>query len=267
MGIYLFCIMSQGILYKYLNFNGAKASLENLTIKYSFADEVNDPMEFKISGIDETTPQFLKSYFDALGKLVNGKFIISDIDLKRICDRANEKDKQSLMNEIYNYLRQNFTFCSFSKSNSIMPMWYHYAEKYEGIVIGYPKKLFPWTFEIVYQDNPPRTDTSCIYPRNFAEQIKIVTTKASSWAYEQEVRSIRIREGSLDFPKADENNLNKIDNPCMIKEVCFGMKCSIEKRQMIYDICNKNNIKCSFYEAVWDNETYINIQPIYNVKH
>lgn len=49
----------------------------------------------------------------------------------------------------------------------------------------------------------------------------------------------------------------------MIKEVCFGMRCSDEKRSEIYEICKKNNINCAFSEAVWDNETYIKILPIY----
>lgn len=134
--------MSQGILYKYLDFNGAKASLENLTIKYSIVDNVNDPMEYKVSRVENITPEFLKAYFEAISKILQGKFNITDETLVEICNKLNGKSKKQQIEDIYNFLKKSFTFCSLTKNNAIMPMWYHYAEKYEGIVIGYPEKFF-----------------------------------------------------------------------------------------------------------------------------
>ncbi len=223
--------MGDEILYKYLNFEGAVKSLLNLTLKYSSATNVNDPTEFYFQGLDEEN---------------------------RL--------------KVNNFLAK-ITFLSLSSSNNIMSMWYHYADKYKGIVIGYEANKIPFRKNVDYIKTPIKLTQDILSDKKSEyEYLKnIITTKSEAWRYEEEVRSVcSFKPNKAVREKFKELEINVLDadngivqiKPQIIKEICFGMKCTEDDRRTIRNICTLNNITCTYWETKLDYSSYLSIQSI-----
>ena len=166
------------------------------------------------------------------------------------------------------FRRNQYATC-FSETYTNMPMWYHYSDKYTGMVIAYdftdlriPQNLFP----IVYDDYIKiNVDTLKLYIND--NYIKCppfpMLVKSKQWEYEQEWRLLggrEIRNGiegpvSLLWEYEQEWRLlggreirNGIEGPVSllnesksaIKAVYFGINTNISDIQLVLSLIDKN---------------------------
>lgn len=249
--------MKNKIYYKYLDLEGAIKSLLNLTLKYSSPQYVNDPTECFISGfykISESEKPKAISYFSKKRGYRDGGY--------RFEDDINDNYAEYLA-EIRKQLTTSFRFLSLSHSNNILSMWYHYADKYKGIVIGYDEDAFASLYDVKYLQKPPLIKHNCILNEVERDEqfIQMLTTKSEAWSYEQEARDILYMNWS-------DKRMLLYDNGFLptllryIKEICFGMNCTQDDRRTIQNICLFHKIQCPFFETKLDFSNYLSIQPI-----
>jgi hypothetical protein len=173
-------------LYKYLAYDdGAKALIENGTLKYSHFSEFNDPFDCVVSYDIDDSLEYYKSRKDLLDPI-------------GIC-------------------------CLSSISDSIL-MWSHYSDHHKGIVVEFDTyqdkctELFDVEktllgYPIVYQNPMPKISARDGQDGFSAVQSSILT-KSLSWQYEKEVRVISTHFGP---------GIHKFDHS-LISRVITGVK-------------------------------------------
>lgn len=193
-------------LYKYLAYdNGAKALINDGTLKYSHFSEFNDPFDCVVSYDIEDSLEYYKSRKDLI-KALGDKLNYSPSE--RI-----QKKRQLLKNVEKSFVNGDFQrdllnpigICCLSKVSDSILMWSHYANHHKGIVVEFntfqdkytelrdvEKKLLG--FPIVYQNEMPK-----ISARNgqdgFSAVQSSILTKSLSWEYENEVRVLSTQSG------------------------------------------------------------------------
>ncbi|ADK30555.1 DUF2971 domain-containing protein [Brachyspira pilosicoli] len=168
-----------------------------------------------------------------------------------------------IYNNMYKYLMDRVKIACLGVNNNNTLMWSHYADKHEGICIGYDikdpnlYKDYTTMFKIIYDmeivnlNNFVNTDYCT--PKNlsnireedlenYTETLKLFLYKSKEWAYENEYRILKYDElGSS----------NGISKPLKIKSICFGANINKYYKKIIIDIVKDTDIK--LYEAKFDN--------------
>ncbi len=141
----------------------------------------------------------------------------------------------------------------FSKTNTNLALWSHYAKIHTGICIKFnlPKSTNSFTIRpIKYVLKKPRLDETCIE--------NILKYKYSDWKYEREHRII-INEKSL--PKSNLLNLG----PGKITEIYLGKKIKLNDAILIFNKCKEYDVKC-FYAKNINSKFKIEFKEILSIK-
>lgn len=216
-------------LYKYLGYDyGAKALIENGTLKYSHFSEFNDPFDSVVSYDIDDSLEYYKSRKDLI-KAVGDKLKYSPSE--RISKRPQllkNMEKSIRSGEFHNRLLDPIGICCLSSIPDSILMWSHYSDHHKGIVVEFDtfqdkytelfdveKKLLGYS--IVYQNSMPK-----ISARNgqdgFSAVQNSILTKSLSWEYEKEVRVLSTHSGP---------GIHKFDHS-LISRVITGVKMTDE---------------------------------------
>lgn len=208
-------ILEQKIYYKYASFGVVQQHIiPKQTLRFSHPDYFNDPFD--------CNEQLLDVHMDMDRARTFGKK-----DLEKFSPAAQEhilklftqpgSHHQALKKE-----KENFKICCFSTKNDDILMWSHYADKHQGMCLGFN---FPF-----------RGEEFSMYPVRYINEIKKLdgmadtaavfhywlTRKPQCWAYEFEMRAIS-RSGVQDIPY-QKNQL---------KEIFFGCKMTTAEIDLI----------------------------------
>ena len=167
-----------------------------------------------------------------------------------------------IYSNMYKYLMDRVKIACLSSSNNNTLMWSHYADKHEGICIGYDindpnlYKNFTTMFKVIYDMeiiNLNNFFSSNFYtPKRLGnireeyfetciETLKLFLYKSKEWNYEDEYRILQYDE------LASSNGMSK---KLKIKSVCFGANINKYYKKIIIDIVKNTDIK--LYEAKFD---------------
>lgn len=163
-----------GVLYKYLDFNGGLLMLKHHNLQFTNATKFNDPFDchpalFDYSNVPEDQKRWPGTEF---------------VSMKESLDMEN--------------LRNSTWICCLSKVYDSLLMWAYY-NNHKGICIGldldavlkschnrFYGLMFPSAKEVKYKDILQKPD----YFHDHPSWIDLLTTKAKAWEHEQEVRLI-----------------------------------------------------------------------------
>lgn len=218
------------LLYKYRSFEMAALTLKSRTIRASHPSAFNDLLDggihLEIPEMDEEMRSVLAEEYASLvfaekvPDLKEGSPGRKIVELWRM--RRSSVTSEALCQEISKFVgelssspptfrqkagesvrvhdRGPLVFC-LSKNAESMPMWYHYAEKYAGVVIvfnggAHPQSMFTQCRPIRYVPSVPlvyeRPAWAKLCTGQKLDEIELVYrqffTKSDQWSYEEEVR-------------------------------------------------------------------------------
>ncbi len=251
-----------GILYKYLDIEGAKCMIGNQNLQFTNASQLNDP-------------------FDCHPKLLD----YSNVPKHKLQGWIPEewwimKEETDALN-----LRNDTWLCSLSKIKDSILMWAHYCYNHKGVCIGLD-------LDKVMESVPPMFGTIYIKPLVLDVQYKSIIerpngycnamglfnyqwqTKAKEWEYEQEVRLVMPRPSAMyaaltpaqaKHPK-ETWDWREIHHYMQLKAECFesiyfGVNIDEqEKEKIIQFVLKKLNPHINLYQMRVDADAF-RLQP------
>ena len=236
-------------IYKYFSPERISA-LEDLQIRISQPGALNDPFEFyNLYNLKEFGGHFVGE----------GKNNRNSIILQRLVKDYIDNELQKTFNKSIN---DKFGIISFSRNDSNLLMWAHYAKEYTGFVIGFDSSNVYFTSRIkgLNKNIQDVVYTSKRYEFDISE-LKInsglLCTKPIDWAYEEEVRFIDIIDERIeglvndqfDYPIVLRNYPKEI-----ITEIILGCKCIVttDIKKAIKEKC----INVRLYQSLLNKNSY-----------
>ena len=265
------------ILYKYSSIDDAVKIIESKKMKITKPTNINDPFDCTIPNIDFSFKEIENYFFIKINNFMNkmGQQILNE----------NKKDYNNFISELKTDFRNSFNtdllsellsmrkdwntsideykILCLSKSNKNILMWSHYAQKHNGIVLGFDfnkdkaiykrlqpvkydkelkitKDFFNRLFKYLINDaiNSELPEKNIINEDKFANiffkhLLEYFFIKNNVWNYEEEYRLV-IKNNQEDFLDFNDNSL---------KEIIFGIKVTKEERDIFLNKLNFQNKK------------------------
>lgn len=218
-----------GILYKYVSFESALKILQNNSLMYSLPITFNDPFDLATDFLDCSISE------NQVIDMVKNEFVTTDLQKEIIIQYAisNPNVLPNAFLERLEHTKSNIGITCFSKSHMKTLMWSHYADKHQGICIGFKFKetfrqgLIQLTVKYVSEIKPVNYFSDTLFGI-----YNWLFSKSNIWEYEEEVRRVYV----------DKTGLIKFD-PLELKEVYFGVNTSKEKIQTIQNLLSEKKYK------------------------
>lgn len=193
-------------LYKYLKYeDGAKALLENGTLKYSHMKEFNDPFDCLVSYDLKDSIEYYKSRKDLI-KAYGGKLNLSPAQIILETPQFLKQLEMSLeTGEYHKDIMDRIGICCLSMTPDNILMWSHYSDHHKGIVVEFDTHQDRYSElsdieknllgeQVLYQEFMPKVSLRNSQDGFSAVQDALLT-KSPSWEYEKEFRVIAINNG------------------------------------------------------------------------
>jgi hypothetical protein len=240
------------IIYKY--FPPERISvIENLKIRISQPNSLNDPFENKI----------IFNFEDAL---VNDRKYFEEMKMDKIAqDKLKSAITSSLIESTNRSIGMKFGIMSFSRTDSSLLMWAHYAKDYTGFVIGFDTNS-PFFNTKIKGLNQQLQNVIYTSKRKqfFLDKMGInegmLCTKPIEWSYEEEIRFIDVIEEDPHNCEKDQKGFPIIlrDIPkSAVKEIILGYKSHISMQSKIMQLVRENDMETKIFLSILDQENYL----------
>jgi hypothetical protein len=286
------------IIYKYTDRDGVEKILSNRTLRFARPSEMNDPFDVYIEDLlgmdlEEVQERAIDSLCDVLTKnpqefadrcgvplesaeasariLRNAcdehraeiRRYLKSVDIAALSPeyKALRGEQPALRDIVVNHLRNCAIFCA-SRTPSNLLMWAHYAEKHQGVVLGFHPdvardSMLTQIVPVAYSDRRPSLlDDSNLLARPTPELAaaanrKLYLTKSSEWSYEQELRLFI--PGDL---KAGQNATFKHFYATELVEVYLGCRMSGEIRSRVTESARRLNAEVRVFSVSLTKRKY-----------
>lgn len=188
-------LISNPVNYKYYSAKVGLMALEKRTLQFSHSSAFNDPFDNNVN-LFKFTKEEVHKYHNRIIKKHKGNNYLEIFRLNRNLQNKVLPNHDIWMKQLFDGENANRGITCFSKKFNQMQMWAHYADKHQGICIGYD--LLKIRSAIV-NFNKESTFISV----NYVDEIKPSSpfindnvifhwfgTKHNSWSYEEEIRLI-----------------------------------------------------------------------------
>ncbi|MFW6272986.1 MAG: DUF2971 domain-containing protein [bacterium] len=209
-------ILSTDIVFKYSDFDtGLNKILLQQSLKFSNPNDFNDPFDSHENLIN------IKHDKKLVDEVLRNSELNSIFKITRKERRKLEKDifKKEIYQPILRKKRNEYKLSCFSAMKDVKLMWSHYADKHQGMCIGFN---FPHRYDERFLLCPVKYVKKIIPHDGTADIIRTIlymqTTKTKEWEYEDEIRAITIA--------ADKSQSFEIVfyEKKYVREIIFGCK-------------------------------------------
>lgn len=209
-------VMPPTILYHYTSIDTAYKILEGSKLKFSAPSTFNDPFDMYEGLVDFTATTQQKNEW--------GRNVFANQPrqqkrkLKKLINKTGDKFPL-ITRSAFTAMKTLSGVCCFSEFSNVQLMWSHYANKHNGVCLGFDfhpiVNRFDFNLEIRQVNYPNK-----IIPINFQSErdaaiAQWLSTKSKVWEYEHEYRIIIHDRNGRDF--------FNFERPCL-KEIYFGCK-------------------------------------------
>ena len=189
--------------------------------------------------------QFFKSKGDFLKKLENIEEtkdnFVEDIGalfsiIKLNLQATIEKTLQNIRNESLSKIGVS----CFSKNNSNLIMWSHYADSHQGFCLEFNTNFEPFSksFEVIYKSEIPDIKADLLFSNDVESEFlqKLLSFKSIDWEHEEEIRIIH-----------QESNKSFYYPASSLKAIYFGVRANQSDIEIICSIIKSQNPTVKFY--------------------
>lgn len=242
------------ILYKYMP---SDRFFQNLKLRFTPAEDLNDPRELipdiRLKNPSEYATNIVQrnlssTYFRFLFEHPE---ISTEEAWRRISTAAQQftdsfdyaEKTQEIFNSFMRVTNRNVGVLSLTESPDNELMWAHYANSYDGFVVGFdsedeffrPKrgepKLCGELMNVIYSDTRP---VVYVEPGKMDIPKEVFFTKTTKWSYEREWRIIKYLDMANEIKDVSGKKIHLFDvSPSAVKEVIFGEKVSQGSRDAV----------------------------------
>lgn len=234
-------------VYHYTKYDTLEKIINSTSLKFSRRYELNDPWDCDIDIIDFSVS---KKAFHKYVKNNKPKYVAKN-DMRKIKnDKVNSI--KSLRIEYLNRLN-NIGVCCFSTRNDNRLCWGQYADKFQGVAIGFSpsieisSRFIP--FFVEYEKKPStikyftNTDTASVG--------LVFQKKHQDWQNEDEFRIVSMEQsGLIKFEKK------------IIKEVIFGLNETSQRIQKVKSLLKKESFENITFKRVKKERLELQIETI-----
>lgn len=250
------------MLYKYANWNNyIKDNIKNNILWFNTPEQFNDPFDiFANFQMDEQDRLYAENLFDKQGCNIQ---IVKEISTQDILALQTIGDRSNLHNSKYG-------ITCFSKNNDNILMWAHYADKHQGICLGFDIDEKDIHLEKFMDEKNKELDESLSYKLlqigygynrpefkfsgNNTEEL--LRTKSNQWQYENEIRIMARSNKYMAFSKG------LYYKPSCLKKIILGANMPLIDFLDLYEFKIKNKLNLDLYIAELDKSEYrLNITP------
>lgn len=214
-------------------------------------------------------------YFFEHEKSVENQFYIDKADLLNQIENIDETNNElieifgnlflQIMSKINSTIQKDFNrlrleklskigVCCFSKNNTNLLMWAHYADSHKGICIEFDEKYMPFSkaFNVQYESNIPELNTDLLFENEENPEFiqKLLSFKSTDWKDEQEMRILH-----------QETNKNYYYPIESLKAIYFGLKANSSDVEMICSIIKSKTQNVKFFQMNYIDKKF-GIEPI-----
>lgn len=168
-------------------------------------------------------------------------------------DGQSKRDKIKAFAEMFlrDETNDNVAVLSLSKLNDNFLIWTHYSDSHAGICLELTFETSEELYKVKYTNARPQLFFADIFEQNRDHEryrksiIDILTTKASRWAYEHELRCI-------DFEGAGE----RLMPPGTLSGIIFGCRTSAKDKEVVQKWVESTDQCVRFSKAVQQDGTF-----------
>lgn len=228
------------LVYKYIDFKGGLSLIKNQTFKFAKPKLFNDPFDLYEELIDFSAqnPELTNSNSSRIEK--------------RIIKNTPLKQKIYSLKAMWRKQRDNYGISCFSKIYDSLLMWSHYANKHDGICIGFLVDIAKLidinisTYSVDYKTNfSPLPFYDKDIDKRLETLVQYLSVKAEFWSYEQEIRLI-----DYNYYSTYKSEFFKFSDYAEIKEIYFGLKMQNSNKRIIKKLFSKYKSKPLFYDLI-----------------
>lgn len=210
---------------------------------YNFCEE-NIEYIFDFNNLTEN--QSLKNKADFLNQLKNVEETKTDI-LDNIGDlfmNVKLRLQTTIQDTLDNIRKEKFTkigVSCFSKNNTNLLMWSHYADSHQGICLEFDSKYEPFSraFNVEYKSEIPDINIDLLFEKEENSEFieKLLSFKSLDWKHEKEIRVFH-----------QESNKSYFYPTRSLKAIYFGLKANPSDIEMICSIIKSKNQDAKFFQ-------------------
>lgn len=245
-------------LYKFMSFNPEHPEyleriLIDLRLYHALPQQLNDPFECKPHWYWPENVTEVKGLRKELYNIARRQGE-SKKRAEKYASKSmlNRKETEEALQKIIIQNYQKIRVCSFSISNTNILLWSHYANSHKGLCIAFDANTLPFAGcqKVNYQDEYPYLEFPILGDERW---FKPVLTKSSSWAYEDEYRSIL-------YPNAENQHPNNTESyffdPESITDIYLGSEVSTPNEEFVSSLIQRSKIKPNLWKATVSENTY-----------
>ena len=216
---------------------------KNISAKdfYDFCDE---HIEYLIDINTDNSEDFLKSKENFLNSLRENRNdsqnnLVENIGhiFSMIKSRIQETIHKSI-SEIREASFSKIGVCCFSKNNTDLLMWSHYADFHKGFCLEFDSNISPFSryFEVTYESEFPDINSDLLFEDNNDFIEKLLSFKSIDWRYEEELRILH-----------KESNKSYFYPAKALKAIYFGLNTDESDIEIICSLIKSKNPDVRFF--------------------
>lgn len=187
----------------------------------------------QIDNLDESKQEFVEN--------IGSFFLQIKLNLQTTIQETLHKIRQESFSKI--------GVTCFSKNNSNLLMWSHYADSHQGFCLEFDSEIEPFSksFEVLYRSEIPDVNSDLLFDEDDSTETikKLLSCKSLDWKHEEEIRV---------FHK--ESNKSYFYSPRSLKAIYFGIRTNPSDIEIVCSIVKAQNPSVNFYKMEKQTETF-----------
>lgn len=227
--------------------------------KQDFYDFCDEHIDYLVDFKEENANRIFKSksvFLEQLNNIEDSKenFVENIGNLFSVIKEVIQREIQRTLHNIRQKSFSKIGVCCFSKNNSNLLMWSHYADRHQGFCLKFDTDIEPFSksFEVIYKPEIPDFNTDLLFSDKVGDETikKFLSFKSIDWEYEEELRVFH-----------QESNKSYFYPTNALKAIYFGIRTNESDIEIICSIIKAKNSAVKFYRMK-KKEGIFGIEPV-----